>query len=102
MGKRETIIQNKIRVALSKYGIPIRMNSGLFYTSYGKKVRCGIPGMSDILFIGQGFVAWIEVKTDTGNPSAEQLRFIDCMKELGHKAGIVRSVDEALKLIGVM
>lgn len=101
MGKQETIIQNKIRVALSEYGIPIRMNSGLFYTLHGEKVRCGVPGMSDLLFIGQGFIAWIEIKTATGAPSGEQLRFIDCMQELGHKAGIARSVDDALKIIGV-
>lgn len=36
--KRETILQNKIRVALSKAGCKVfRTNSGLFYTSYRRK-----------------------------------------------------------------
>lgn len=95
----ETDIQNNIRQALSAHGVVFRMQSGMFYTETGEKIRVGIPGMSDLLFIGNGFIAWIEVKTVKGRPSKQQLNFIERMKELGHRAGIARSVEEALWLI---
>ena len=95
----ETDIQNNIRQALSAHGVVFRMQSGMFYTETGEKIRVGIPGMSDLLFIGNGFIAWIEVKTAKGRPSKEQLNFIERMKTLGHRAGIARSVEEALWLI---
>jgi hypothetical protein len=96
---RETDIQSNIRMALSKHGTVFRMQSGMFYTETGEKIRIGIPGMSDLLFVGQGFIAWIEVKTAKGRPSKEQLNFIERMQDLGHKAGIARSVEDALKII---
>lgn len=96
---RETDIQSNIRMALSKHGTAFRMQSGMFYTETGEKIRIGIPGMSDLLFVGQGFIAWIEVKTPKGRPSKEQLNFIERMQALGHKAGIARSVEDALKII---
>ena len=95
----ETDIQNNIRQALSAHGVVFRMQSGMFYTETGEKIRVGIPGMSDLLFVGNGFIAWIEVKTAKGRPSKEQLNFIERMKALGHRAGIARSVEEALWLI---
>lgn len=96
----ETDIQNNIRQALSAHGVVFRMQSGMFYTETGEKIRVGIPGMSDLLFVGDGFIAWIEVKTAKGKPSKQQINFIERMKELGHRAGIARSVEEALWLIG--
>ena len=96
----ETDIQNNIRQALSAHGVVFRMQSGMFYTETGEKIRVGIPGMSDLLFIGNGFIAWIEVKTAKGKASKQQLNFIERMKALGHRAGIARSAEEALWLIG--
>lgn len=96
----ETDIQNNIRQALSAHGVVFRMQSGMFYTETGEKIRVGIPGMSDLLFVGDGFIAWIEVKTAKGRPSKQQLNFIERMKQLGHRAGIARSAEEALWLIG--
>jgi hypothetical protein len=96
----ETDIQNNIRIALSAHGVCFRMQSGNFTTDRGMRVKIGVTGMSDLLFIGQGYIAWIEVKTPTGRIKPEQLNFISEMKKLGHRAGIVRSVNEALELIG--
>ena len=104
---KETEVQNKIRVALSRYGVVFRMNSGLLYDRSGNRVRVGMPGMSDLLYIGEPYagyrptVAWLEVKTDTGQPTDEQLRFIREMERRGCRAGIVRSVDDAKQLICV-
>lgn len=99
--KSEAYIQNEIRCELSKHGIVIRQNTGNFKTTDGRYIKCGVKGLSDLLFIGKnGKVAFLEVKTATGRASKEQLNFIDKVQRLGHKAGIVRSVDEALKMIG--
>ena len=97
----ETDIQNKIRCELSAYGIVVRMNTGVFFTKDGRPVKCGIPGTPDLLFIGpDGRTAWIEVKTEKGRPSPEQKRFLKMLTDTGHRAGIARSTEEALKIIG--
>lgn len=96
----ETDIQNQIRCDLSRYGTVARMNTGVFFTEDGRAVKCGIPGMPDLLFIGpNGRVAWIEVKTPKGRPSEEQKRFLKMLQEKGHRAGIARNTEEALKII---
>lgn len=95
----ETDIQNKIRIALSKHGIVIRLNTGNFELKDGRRIVCGVKGLSDLLFIGIGKVAFIEVKNVNGKPSQEQLNFIASMRKLGHRAGIAHSVEEALDII---
>ena len=98
----ETVLQNKIRIALSAYGICIRMNTGYFWTDNGYPIKCGVPGMPDLIFIGQnGQTVWIEVKTRVGTAQDNQKLFMARLTEMGHVAGIARSVDDALKLIGV-
>lgn len=98
----ETDLQNQIRLALSPYGVVIRQNTGNFELKDGRRIICGVKGLSDLLFIGQNRVAFIEVKTPTGKPSQEQHNFIRRMQELGHTAGIARSVEDALRLAGVI
>lgn len=95
----ETDIQSEIRKALSEYGIVIRLQSGNFKLADGRRLLCGIKGLSDLLFVGQGYIAFIEVKTETGKTSEEQLHFIDAVRRLGHRAGIARSIPDALKII---
>jgi len=98
---KETDLQNLIRIELSKHGIVIRQNTGNFIPKDGRRVKCGVAGLSDLLFIGDGYVAFIEVKTPKGRPTPEQINFIHVVREHGHRAGIVRSVQDALRLIGV-
>ena len=112
MSKSEHRIQDEIRLALSEYGIVLRLNSGKFWQ--GKRVWSnefhqyvltnlravqGCPqGTADLLFIGKD-IAFIECKDDKGKPLAEQEKFIEIMHEYGHKAGVARSVEDALKII---
>lgn len=98
----ETDLMNLIRIELSKYGVVIRQNTGNFELKDGRRIMCGVKGLSDLLFIGANRVAFIEVKTEHGRPSQEQLNFINRVKALGHSAGIARSVDDALRLAGVI
>ncbi len=99
---RETLLQKQIRLALSNYGICIRLNTGFFLTADNRTVKCGIPGMPDLLWLGPaGKTVWLECKVDKGKLSEKQERFIARIKDMGHNVGVVRSVDEAMKLIGV-
>jgi hypothetical protein len=99
----ETIIQNQIRIALSKYGICFRLNAGHFKTIDGRMIKAGLAGLPDLLWIGpDGRTAWLEVKTGAGKVREHQQRFIDRLTEMGQVAGIVRSVDDALRMIGVI
>lgn len=114
MGKREMQIQNEIRLALSEHGIVLRLNSGKAYggtriwdKKYGyilTDIRpialCG-KGTPDLLFIGaNGQVAFIEVKDDKGRAREEQKHFLTVVQQYGYKAGIARSAEDALKIIG--
>lgn len=111
---REHRIQDKIRLALSEHGVVLRLNSGKFWQ--GKRVWSnefrqyilidlrpvqGCPeGTSDLLYIGNNTTAFIECKDNNGKVRSEQEKFINVMKSYGHKAGVARSVEEALELIG--
>ncbi len=97
----EIDIQSLIRIELSKYGIVLRNQVGTFYTKTGTPIKIGIEGLPDLQFIGNdGFIAWIEVKRPKGAHRKAQENFIKLMKEMGHTAGFVESVEDALKLIG--
>lgn len=97
----ETDLQSLIRLELSKHGIVLRLNVGTFKTQDGRYISSGLPpGTSDLLFIGKGFIAFIEVKTPTGKVEDDQEKFIQRVISLGHRAGVARSVEDALKIIG--
>lgn len=97
----ETDIQNQIRVELSDHGIVVRMNTGNFELKDGRHIICGVNGLPDLLFIGNnGKTAFIEVKTENGRVSMDQLRFMGRLHDMGHIAGICRSAADALSLIG--
>jgi hypothetical protein len=112
---KETKIQRLIMLALSEAGCTVWRNetAGAWI---GKQIhRAGdqvtltdarmmtfglCVGSSDIVGIApDGRFLAIEVKTPTGRPTKEQLRFIAAVRNAGGIAGIARSVDEALQLI---
>jgi hypothetical protein len=110
----EADIQSLIRISLSDHGLVFRTNAGEFWQGrrvYSQEYRqevlvdikkvMGLPkGFSDLLFVGDGKTAFIECKTPTGRPTPEQINFIQHMQRLHHAAGIARSVEDALKIIG--
>ncbi len=112
--KSEHLIQNEIRVALSSAdSVVFRTNAGTFYQGkrvYSKEFNqwvlinlrpvAGLPeGFSDLIYIGKNNVAFIETKNSTGKARKAQDNFIKRMTELGHKAGIARSVEDAKAII---
>jgi hypothetical protein len=116
MPKSEHRIQQEIQLTASQYGIVLRLNSGKFWQ--GKRIWSnefnqfvlidlrpvqGCPeGTSDLLFLGENNnVAFIECKDDKGKARDKQKKFIEIMQRYGIKAGIARSVCDALEIIGV-
>ncbi len=111
--KSEKTIQDEIRLALSGYGCTFRTNAGEFYQ--GKRVYStefkqpvlinlrsvhGLPvGFSDLIHVGDNYVAFIETKRPGENPRPEQVNFLKRMADLHHKAGVARCVEDALRII---
>lgn len=91
-----------IQLALSEAGHTVfRANVGTFRTQDGRWFSTGLPpGFSDLFgFTSTGKPYFMEVKTETGAVRAEQVQFLEAMRNRGAIVGIVRSVDDALKLL---
>lgn len=113
---REQNIQSHIMDDLCKQtdGVVFRTNAGEAWggklidtPEYGpviinpRKIKLLPEGFSDLLYVGpEGTVAFIECKNATGKAREAQERFISLMHRLGHKAGIARSSEDALEIIG--
>lgn len=96
-------IQNAVRLELSKLGFAVfRINTGKFKLADGRWFDVGVPkGFSDLIAVRDGRIYFLEVKSASGKASPEQLNFITVMRDkYGCTAGIVRSVDDALQLVG--
>lgn len=103
-----------IRLALSNYGLVFRTNSGEFWQGdlvYSREFKQnilinlrrvqGLPaGFSDLLFVGDSSVAFIECKALKGKAREQQENFLNAITHLHHVAGVARSVEDALKIIG--
>lgn len=119
---QEHDIQNAIRLELSKLGYYTeRINVGSGYlipkALMDKIKRCApalkpkldkipyfntgaVKGRSDLSAIKDGKITFIEVKTETGRPTPEQLNFIEQMQRLyGCRAGIARSPEDAVRIV---
>ena len=101
MSNPETIIQNKIRLAIGSDPNVVlwRLNQGKFEGADGIPRFYGIvPGASDLLGIVQGG-RWtaLEVKTAQGRLSEDQALFLRLVNRRGGYAAVVRSVDQAVE-----
>lgn len=98
----EHSIQNAIRLKLSELGYAVfRINSGKVRMADGRWFDTGIPkGFSDLIACKGGKIYFLEVKTETGKASPEQLNFISAMRDrYGCTADIVRSVEDAVRVV---
>ncbi len=94
-------IQNLIRIELTKKGYRVfRVNVGKFKLLDGRWFDVGLPiGFSDLFVIKDGRISFIEVKAAKGRVSDHQTNFLAQMKKLGCKAGVARSVQDALQIM---
>lgn len=98
----EHSIQNAIRMKLSELGYCVfRVNVGRFKTQDGRWFDTGLPkGFSDLMVVKDGRVYFLEVKTETGKASPEQLNFLAVMRDrYGCVTSIVRSVEDAVRTV---
>lgn len=96
-------IQNEIRLALADTCVIFRLNVFAGRTIDGRYITSGAPkGFADLFGFrkSDGRAVFIEVKTPNGKPSAEQVKFLETMRNNGAVAGVCRSVEEAIKLTG--
>ena len=97
----ETILQNKIIVALCERGcFAVNHTVGDFFTKYGGRVSVGQPGDADVWgHRPDGMAFYVEVKMPGKKPRQDQLDFIKAMKNSGAIAGWATSIPEALKIV---
>lgn len=90
-------IQRECMLIISQHGgIPLRLQSGLFYTANGTPVQIGIPGLPDsVALLPNGRAVFLEYKTARGSLREDQKRFIEELHRLGYEAYVVRSKEEA-------
>lgn len=99
---KETILQNKIIVALCENGcVAWNHTVGEFYTKYGGRVKIGHHGEADIRGHrrSDGKALYIEVKLPGEHPRDDQQQFLDAMAASGAISGCAHSIEEALDIV---
>lgn len=99
---KEANLQKQIMMALSDAGAIVwRNNTGVLPDKRGIPVRFGLcPGSSDLIGIcPDGRFLAIEVKTPKGKATEAQERFISAVRATGGRAGVARSVNDALDIM---
>ena len=98
----ETTISKSIRDALTALGIwNIRIQSGMLKIG-NRFVHLAPKGTADVLlpsYDGKGRCGWLEIKTESGTVSEDQLKFQDKCTQLNVKSAIVRSASEAIETV---
>lgn len=99
---RESALMHAIMLALADRGHTVfRANVGLFFTRDGRPVATGLPrGFADLFgHRPDGCVWYLEIKTATGRLRPEQAAFLAAMRLSGARAGVARSINEAITII---
>lgn len=99
--RSEANIQNEILIALSEAGCIVwRQNTGAYKDKTGRVIRYGLcVGSSDIIGITpSGKFLAVEVKSAKGRTSKAQDNFLATVRRSGGRAGVARSVDDAMKI----
>lgn len=102
--KDETLLQNKIIKALEQHGLVLRLQVGKYRSLDGKRiVSIGKRGTPDLMYLSMtGEVAFIEVKLPHGRLSEEQKDMLHALSRMGFKAGVAKSVEDALSIAGIL
>ena len=73
-----------------------RANTGGAQTMSGRSVRFGVKGQADVMAIVNGRFFAVEVKSDIGKPTKDQLEWGKRVKAAGGKYIVARTLMEAL------
>lgn len=100
---KEANIAREILLAASQRGHRLFINArGMAYRKDGTPVRYGFGpnGASDLIgWTRTGLFAALEVKTDKGVIAPAQQDFVQAVLNAGGRAGVVRSVAEAMAVL---
>jgi len=92
----ETQLSRSIQVALRQLGIwCIRVQAGI-HRVRGGTLHCAERGTPDLCLPGLG---WLEVKTEEGEPSPDQLAWHSRAAREGVRVAVVRSVEQAVRIV---
>ncbi len=99
---KEADLSRTIQIALCARGHRLwRFNVGLLHTPDGRPIRIGVKGASDLIGIAWGgrFLS-IEVKRPSNKkpPTKRQEDWIAMVIKVGGRAGVARSIEEAIKI----
>lgn len=99
-----TKLKKQIKNTLEKRGlwvIDLQISGVLRHINGGFQVTGNpVKGFPDLLIIAHdGLTAWLEVKTGAGVPSKLQKSRLDRLSALGHTAGVVRSLEQAIAVL---
>lgn len=101
---KEGNLHRLIQIAASERGHRLfRNNIGKLKDARGQWIAFGVGGTGGSDLIGwtrDGAFAAIEVKTETGRVRPEQEAFIAAVRASGGKAGIARSVEDMVEILG--
>lgn len=96
----ETELSRDIQDALESLGaVVVRVQSGQLRGAAGNRVRAARAGTPDLWVAFRGFDSWLEVKTDTGSLNSEQETWHAEARQHGARVHIVRSVEQALRIV---
>lgn len=99
---REHRLSNQIRIKCGELNwLCFHINVGKIRMSDGTYFNTGVPpGYPDLtIFTDKGTVLFIETKIKPRKPTAEQLHFIDILRERGFTAEVIYTYEEFLSLI---
>jgi len=112
MNRKEEILHQKISEAWNRvhlYDHPEKQRLFCIWTNaqskqYGNKMRTmGVkPGISDWAYMNDnGKITWIELKTEEGHQSPDQIKFQSLCKLIGHEYRIARSYNDFWECVGI-
>lgn len=97
--KSEGLIQDEIRLVLGAEPSAVfwRNNLSTVMMPNGSYVKLGVggKGATDLIGVFRGRACFLEIKTDVGRLSPEQVRFGELVKAKGAEHAVLRSADEA-------
>jgi len=99
---KESNIQNSIRLALNPYAIIFRTNVGRVKMADGRFFDSGLnSGHSDLTGFrkSDGKAIFLEVKNEKGRLRKDQEHFLNEMNKYPTIVAVVRSAEEAVKIV---
>lgn len=98
----EAQLQDRVRLVLGadRAGVWWRNNVGLATTDRGVKITFGLfKGSADLIGLFRGRFVAVEIKTETGRQSPEQVQWQGVVEDHGGIYVVVRSEDDARELL---